>query len=193
VIFVTVGAQRPFDRLVHAVDQWARRRGRDDVFAQVGRTDAPPTHIQWVEMLDPIDYRNRFWQADVVVAHAGAGTIITAMEMSKPLLVMPRLKRFSETRSNHQVATAWQFAQRTNLRLAEDELQLVAAMDSIGQTRPLSRIGAYASFELLSSVRRFIDLGEAPQSALHSMDADASAVIGRTADHQHPPTRRKAA
>lgn len=193
MIFVTVGAQLPFDRLVHAIDCWALHTGRTDVFAQVGRTSRPPRHIEWVSMLDPIEYRNRFWEADIVIAHAGAGTIITAMEMSKPLLVMPRLTRHNETRSNHQIATAQQFAQRTNLRVADDEQALAFALQSIGETQPLSRIGAYASFELLKSVRQFIATGRTDEPAIASPDEVEPAVIGRTIDHQETARRRKAA
>lgn len=36
MIFVTVGTQMPFDRLVEAVDQWASTRDRVNVFARSG-------------------------------------------------------------------------------------------------------------------------------------------------------------
>ena len=43
MIFVTVGAQMPFDRMCKAVDAWAAKRGRSDVFAQIGETEWRPS------------------------------------------------------------------------------------------------------------------------------------------------------
>ena len=57
MIFVTVGAQMPFDRLITAVDQWAARHGRDDVFAQIGQNGAEPKHVEWTHLLDPSEVR----------------------------------------------------------------------------------------------------------------------------------------
>lgn len=192
MIFVTVGAQLPFDRLVHAVDAWAARTGRDDVFAQVGQTRQPPSHICWTRMLDPIDYRHHFWEADLVIAHAGAGTILTAMEMSRPLLVMPRRAEQSETRSNHQFATARQFRSRTSLAVAHDETELFSALDDLESIKPMSRIGSYASPTLLNAVRTIIETGSLPQPQLRYVPATPGAEV-KTASNDARVPRRKAA
>ena len=104
MIFVTVGAQMAFDRLVRTVDEWAATRGRKDVFAQIGPTEWRPRHIEWVAFLPPEDFRKRVADATMVVAHAGMGSIITALELGKPILVMPRRGHLQETRNDHQVA-----------------------------------------------------------------------------------------
>jgi len=88
MIFVTVGAQMPFDRLVKTVDQWACERGRDDVFAQIGMTDYRPSNIQWTDFLTAEEFKQRFEAANVIVAHAGTGSIITALQLGKPILIM---------------------------------------------------------------------------------------------------------
>lgn len=36
MIFVTVGTQVQFDRLIRTVDEWAGARARSDIFAQIG-------------------------------------------------------------------------------------------------------------------------------------------------------------
>src|SRR5690349_506002 len=90
MIFVTVGAQMPFDRLVRCVDHWAAGRGRRDVFAQIGPTAWRPENIEFVQFMEPPEFRARVTEAKAVVAHAGMGSIITALELGKPILVMPR-------------------------------------------------------------------------------------------------------
>ena len=76
MILVTVGGQLPFARLIDAVDRWAGAAGRTDVFAQVGDTEAVPSHIESARFLDPAAFRQRFDAATVVISHAGMGTIL---------------------------------------------------------------------------------------------------------------------
>ena len=108
-VFMTVGSQMPFDRMSAAVAQWARRRPDVTVFAQVGRTRLRPGEldgIDWCPLLEPSDYLARSREADLLVAHAGMGSVLTAMELQRPLVVMPRRGALAETRNDHQVDTA---------------------------------------------------------------------------------------
>ncbi|OAD23364.1 Glycosyltransferase 28 domain protein [Candidatus Thiomargarita nelsonii] len=79
MIFVTVGAQIPFDRLIRVVDQWAARNGRDDVFAQIGEGAWCPEYIEWTAMLSPIDFRERMREAASVTKSATSKTQSTAI------------------------------------------------------------------------------------------------------------------
>ena len=157
MIFVTVGAQMSFDRLVKAVDRWASSRGRGDVFAQIGPTDYYPSHIQWTKFMDPGEFKHRFETAKVIVAHAGTGSIITALQLGKPILVMPRRASLRETRNDHQVATAEQFRRFPSVVVAWDEKELIARLERIDDLAGLQAIGSYASPELVGTIRGFID------------------------------------
>jgi UDP-N-acetylglucosamine transferase subunit ALG13 len=48
-------------------------------------------------------------EASSIISHAGIGTIKIALDNNKPLLVMPRLKKYGEVVNDHQVATARKF------------------------------------------------------------------------------------
>lgn len=157
MIFVTVGAQMSFDRLCRGVDAWAKARGRDDVFAQIGPTDWRPSHIGFARFLDPPAFKARVAEADAVVAHAGMGSIITALELGKPILVMPRRGDLRETRNDHQVATAQRFLAQGRVAVAMTDDDLPAALDRLGALRPADTIGARASDQLIAALRRFIE------------------------------------
>ncbi len=157
MIFVTVGAQMPFDRLVKAVDQWACSQGRDDVFAQIGPTDYIPSGIQWTKFIDPENFKLRFKAASVIVAHAGTGSIITALELGKPILVMPRRASLRETRNDHQVATAEHFRRFPSVMVARDEVELASEMARITGIQGIQAVGSHASPELVGAIRGFID------------------------------------
>ncbi|HTZ48951.1 MAG TPA: glycosyltransferase [Verrucomicrobiae bacterium] len=157
MIFVTVGSSEPFDRLVHAVDEWAEQRGRTDVFAQIGRSNYQPKHIECSQFLGPSEFRERFDAAEFVVAHAGMGSIITALEIGKTMVVMPRRAHLGETRSDHQVATADRFGQQGHVLVAMDEHALSNKLDEAQTVLTTNQVGPTASPLLISTIRNFIE------------------------------------
>src|SRR5690606_18210114 len=125
VIFLTVGAQMAFDRLVRAVDGWAGLNPHQEIFAQIGPSRYRPAHLRHERFLEPARFRSMIEKASLVVAHAGMGSIISALEMNKPILVMPRLGDLAETRNDHQVATARRFGELGAVHVAMDESELI--------------------------------------------------------------------
>jgi len=128
VIFVTVGEQLPFDRLVRAVDECAQKLGQE-IFAQIGETEWRPKKIGYEKFLNPDEFNKRFVEADVIIAHAGMGTIITALELGKPIIVMPRKAALGEHRNDHQFATAQRFSKLNYITVAFDETELVEKLE----------------------------------------------------------------
>lgn len=164
MIFVTVGTDLPFNRLVRVVDEWAGASGCKDVFAQIGETDWRPAHIGWSKFIQPSEFTRRFSEADVVVAHAGMGTILSALQYEKPILVMPRRASLGEQRNEHQLATARRLSELGKINVAMDEQELRTMLDNLAQLRPRERIGPYASESLVTALRDFIERGETPRS-----------------------------
>jgi len=157
VIFVAVGTQLPFDRLIRVVDDWAGAQKRNDVFAQIGPSQYRPSHMQWREFIDAEEFKARIAAADVVVAHAGMGSIITALELGKTIIVMPRRADLNEHRNDHQIATAKQFQAQGRISVAFDEAELRGLLDGLEKLRPSSSCGSTASAELLRTLRDFIE------------------------------------
>jgi UDP-N-acetylglucosamine transferase subunit ALG13 len=158
MIFVTVGAQMPFDRLVRAVDKWALLRRRDDVFAQIGPTELKTNHISVTRFIDPQEFRRRVSDANIIVAHAGMGSIITALELGKPIIVMPRRGDLMETRNDHQLATAKQFQQSGRIAVAMDEQELMERLDTLDAISGGDPIAPQASAQLIAAVRGFLTM-----------------------------------
>ncbi len=156
MIFVTVGAQMPFDRMCQAVDQWAAKRQRSDVFAQIGTTEWRPTAMKYTAMIDPPAFKKAMQECSVVVAHAGMGSILTALQYGKPILVMPRRGDLRETRNDHQIATAKRFKELGRVAVAFDEAELERELDRLGELRATERISPWASDQLLDAVRSFV-------------------------------------
>ena len=156
MILVTVGAQMPFDRLVKGVDAWASSRNRSDVFMQVGSGGVRPAHAEWIEFLEPAEFARRLDACSALVAHAGMGSILSALEAGKPIVVMPRRGEFRETRNDHQVATAIRFRSLGKVHVAMDESELPAALDALDGLSAAERIAPEASPELIAAVSDFV-------------------------------------
>lgn len=124
MIFATVGTQIPFDRLIRILDRIAAETD-EEIVAQTSReAQFVPEHLDTVAFLTPSEFDAMFRRARLVVAHAGMGTIISAMEQGKPLIVFPRKASLGEHRNDHQQATAAQMKASGTVAVAFDEDEL---------------------------------------------------------------------
>lgn len=156
MIFVTVGHQMPFDRLVRTVDKWAGESHAEGVFAQIGETSFRPRFMEYVDSLAPAAFREKVEACSVMVSHAGMGSIITALEFGKPILVMPRRGDLGETRNDHQVATAEHFAGHGGVSVAFDEWALGKKLAAVESAAVGARVSKWASQELLNALKKFV-------------------------------------
>ncbi len=160
MIFVTVGTELPFDRLIKTIDRWATESGRSDVFAQIGIGGWEPKYLQFDHFLESAEFAERFDSADVIIAHAGMGTILSALQRAKPILIMPRRSSLDEQRNDHQLATARRFFEMGTVTVAFDEAELRLKLDRVGELTAHERIGPFASEALQSVIRNFIWSGD---------------------------------
>jgi UDP-N-acetylglucosamine transferase subunit ALG13 len=176
MIFVTVGTQLPFDRMIRAVDDWAGRNERADVFAQVGPSNYVPRHIRVAQFISAGQFRDHVSRAQVIIAHAGMGSIITALELGKPIIVMPRRIELGEHRNDHQLATARRFLAQGRVIVAFDEAHLEEKLNSLRRMTAAAPISREASPRLLAAIKAFV-AGHSDRDALAfvpDMDVPAS-------------------
>jgi UDP-N-acetylglucosamine transferase subunit ALG13 len=86
------------------------------------------------------------------------GSIITALEYGKPIIVMPRRGDLRETRNDHQIATAMRLMKRGGITVALNETELIEKLDQIESPGESERIAAYASADLIGTLRNFVEL-----------------------------------
>jgi UDP-N-acetylglucosamine transferase subunit ALG13 len=128
MIFVTVGTQLPFDRLLGAVAAWHAANTAVPVTGQVADTRLRPP-FPCVANLPGPEFDARLRAAELVVSHAGMGTILTCWSLGKPLIVMPRRHDLGEHRNDHQAATVQHLSAQMTLAVARSEAELHQLMD----------------------------------------------------------------
>ncbi|MFZ4108872.1 MAG: glycosyltransferase [Polymorphobacter sp.] len=158
-MFVSVGSMMPFDRLVQAMDEWAAAHPDVPVEIQIGRGKYEPRHAAFVRLMPVADYRQRVAAARLFIAHAGMGSIISAIEAGKPLLMLPRLMAQGEHNTDHQLATAASIGARPGLHVAADiaDLQARATALLADSGAPPAPIAKLADSGLTACIRGFID------------------------------------
>ena len=101
--------------------------------AQIGDSAEPPTHIEWHRFLSPDEFQAIATEASVIVAHAGVGSILTALDLEKPIVVMPRRAHLGEHRNDHQLATVESLGSRAAIAVVQDEAELLETLDRLAE------------------------------------------------------------
>lgn len=120
-VVVTLGTIRPygFRRLVVRLLELLPRTA--EVLWQTGATDVDDLPIVARSSIPAAELESAMREADVVVAHAGTGTALTAFELGVSPILVPRRHAFGEHVDDHQVATARMLERRGLATYAEVE------------------------------------------------------------------------
>lgn len=158
MIFVTVGTQLGFPRLVDAVlGLPADLLADHDLVVQAGPGCPPMPRAKEVsDFLAPDLARSLVERAALVIGHAGMGTIITCLEIGCPVVVLPRRADLGEHRNDHQIATCKRLSGRRGVFIAWTAEELEGSVRDALAYRASDILGSTASPELIARVRAFV-------------------------------------
>lgn len=101
MIFVTVGTDKhEFTRLVKKAEELSKELD-EKVIVQTGRTEYEPD-CENFDFLPENKFLKYIKNADVVVTHAGVGSIVNCLKEGKPTVVVPRRSDLNEHVDDHQ-------------------------------------------------------------------------------------------
>lgn len=90
MILVTIGMNdAPYDSLFQRIDDLAPNLG-EKIVMQVGNTGFFGKNTECFTYLNNSRMEELFDKADLVIAHAGVGTIINALQRNIPMVLVPR-------------------------------------------------------------------------------------------------------
>ena len=161
--FVSVGnATQPFTRLLEAVEAVADELPQP-VLVQSGHTRFESERCHVVPLLEPDKFLQQIAHADLVIIHAGAGSLIHALQFGKLPVVFPREARYGEHVDDHQVQLAQAFERAGKAILVRDGSQLLAGARAALQgqvttsSAPPTRLCAAVSDALQAVARQRTD------------------------------------
>lgn len=133
-LFVTSGTQLPFPRMLNVVDTLCDKMENINLIVQSTNECQKYKNFNVNSFLSPIDYLSNLKKADVIISHAGMGSIISAFEENKTIAIMGRKFKLGEHRNDHQASTIKKFKGTPGVYIFDsvDELfQILSRIDSL--------------------------------------------------------------
>lgn len=157
--FVSVGnATQPFNRLLDAVRDLCSRLPQP-VHIQYGSAQdincANCANCHAVPFVDMEQFEKRVTDAELLILHAGAGSVIHAVRAGKIPVVMPRLSRLGEHIDDHQVEFARELSLAGKVVLCDDASQLEQAIRTALE-RQLQKRDTHEEPRLLGLIRNLL-------------------------------------
>jgi UDP-N-acetylglucosamine--N-acetylmuramyl-(pentapeptide) pyrophosphoryl-undecaprenol N-acetylglucosamine transferase len=138
LLFVTVGATLPFDRMVQMVADLKARGGiAEQVRIQTGVGGMAPTDLEVFETLSFAKMQETMVSADIVVCHGGTGSIITALREGCRVIAVPRLFELGEHYDNHQAEITRAFEAKNLIAVANSPEELTQALEVVRNRPPV--------------------------------------------------------
>lgn len=157
MIFIVTGTQKfQMNRLLQKMDQLIENGEiQEEVFAQLGNSDYVPKHYSWTRFLGHDDFERKMEACDKLVTHSGVGSILSGITKGKPVIVVPRLKKYSEHVDDHQIQIAEAFAEKNYVLLCNEKDDLGGLLLECSS----HRFDRYISSRnrVISTVRNFLD------------------------------------
>lgn len=146
----------PFDRLVLAMDAWAKEHENAEVFGQIGETTLRPSNFNFSAMMSPTEYKQCFAACDLVVSHVGMGTVMAASEFGKPLIMLPRRPELHEATSSHQLDSAQWLREQPGICIVDYEDELADAISKSIESGLVPNIETETRDKLISAIYQFV-------------------------------------
>jgi UDP-N-acetylglucosamine transferase subunit ALG13 len=142
-----------FERLVKEMDEIAGRTD-EDIIIQIGKTTYEPKNAEYFRFTSNEEIDRLYEDARVVVCHAGVGSILTALEHGKPVIAVPRRKKYGEHIDDHQLDIAGEMEREGRITVVCDVEELEGALNDVSTA---SGMKVVTEGELVKALREYIN------------------------------------
>lgn len=119
MIFVTIGLMYGFDRLIKEMDEIGQKID-EEIIMQIGESLYIPKNAKYFKFSSKENMDSLYERSRIVVCHAGTGSIIAAMEHSKPIIAVPRREKYREHMDDHQLDIARELEKEGLIKVVYD-------------------------------------------------------------------------
>ena len=124
MIFVILGTQdKSFKRLLDAVQEQidlGKISKKEKIIVQAGATKYVSEDMEIKDYIGIEEFEDLIEKADLIICHAGVGTILTALKKNKKIIAAARLKEFGEHVNDHQLQILDNFTEAGYILALED-------------------------------------------------------------------------
>ncbi len=109
-VLVSIGSmvEKKFTRLFKAIDELCEEGILDgsQVNAQVGFDNYCSKYYKCFDMIPDDDFKKMIDEADLIITHAGTGTVTSSIKKGKKVIIFPRMAKYDEHYDDHQLELA---------------------------------------------------------------------------------------
>lgn len=149
---VTCGSSHfKFDRLFKILDELCDEKILDgnEIVAQTGDVDYKIRNFKNFDFKSAEELNALQDEADLIICHAGTGTVVGSLKKGKKVIVFPRLKEYNEHESDNQLELAVEFERDGYVLCAKNKEELKDRILKINEFSPVKFISNKENFVAL--------------------------------------------
>ncbi|MGG3692573.1 PssE/Cps14G family polysaccharide biosynthesis glycosyltransferase [Heyndrickxia ginsengihumi] len=139
-VLVTVGSmvEKRFTRLFKIIDELCEENILDGskVIAQVGFEDYKARYYKTFDMIEDDKFKKLINDSDLIISHAGTGTVIPCLKKGKKVIIFPRLVKYNEHYDDHQLELAELFTKNNHVMCAKNKRELIKCIKELDSFIP---------------------------------------------------------
>lgn len=140
MIFVTLGTQdKKFPRLLEAVQNQIDKGNiskQEKIIVQAGSTEFKSNDMEVINYMGIKKFEELVEKADLIISHAGVGSILTALNKNKKIIAAARLKEYGEHVNDHQLQILENFSKEGYLLALENFDELDVVLEKVKEFKP---------------------------------------------------------
>ena len=138
MVLVILGTQdKQFTRLLEAVDKEIEKGNiKDKVVVQAGQTKYESKNMEIFDLVPAPEFEKLMDEADLVITHGGAGSILSAIKKGKKVIAAARLAKYQEHHNDHQKQIIGEFAKLGYIQELKDFNKLGSMIKKINSFKP---------------------------------------------------------
>lgn len=158
MILVMLGTQNnDFHRLLDEIEKNIKNGNiNEEVIVQAGFTKYKSDKMKIFSMTSREELENLIKKADLIITHAGLGSIEMSLEQNKKVIAVPRLKKFGEHVNDHQKDIERKLNEKRCLVGIDDVSELGVALKKVKKFIP-KKYEKPKSDEIIYIIKTFID------------------------------------
>lgn len=158
MILVLLGTQNnDFHRLLDEIEKNIENENiNEEVIVQAGFTKYKSDKMKIFSMTSKEKLEELIKKADLIITHAGVGSIEMSLEQNKKVIAVPRLKKYKEHVNDHQKDIEGKLAEKGYLIGIDDVSKLNIALKKVKKFIP-KKYEKPKSNEIIYVIKTFID------------------------------------
>ena len=157
MILVLLGTQdKPFTRLIETIDNLiVKKLIKEEVIAQLGFTKYKSKNIKGFDLIPSDELNKLIKKADLIITHGGVGSILSAVQMNKKVIAVPRLALYKEHTNDHQIQIVDEFAKTGYNLKADNPSDIEQDLKKVKAFKPKKYVSNNAQF--IKLIEEYID------------------------------------